>query len=58
MEAIDWIRKYLREASEEIILLGDEIKGMNLNRLISNPIQHPNQEFDEMEINVLKIKMK
>lgn len=30
---------------------------MNLNKLISNPIQHPNQEFDVIEIKVLKNKI-
>lgn len=35
-----------------------EINGINLRRLISNPIQHPNQELDEIEIKVLKNKIK
>lgn len=35
-----------------------EIRGIKLKRLISNPIQHPNQEFDEIEIKVLKNKIK
>lgn len=34
-----------------------EIRGIKLKRLISKPIQHPNQEFDEIEINVLKNKI-
>lgn len=34
-----------------------EIRGINLNKLISNPIQHPNQELEEIEINVLKNKI-
>lgn len=54
IEAIDWVRKYFNEASEDIILLVLEIRGINLKRLISKPIQHPNQEFEEMEIKVLK----
>lgn len=31
---------------------------MNLIRLISNPIQQPNHEFEEIEIIVLKNKIK
>lgn len=34
------------------------IKGINDNRLISNPIQAPNQELDEIVIKVLLIKVK
>jgi hypothetical protein len=30
---------------------------MNLNKLISRPIQHPNQELEEIEIKVLKNKI-
>lgn len=40
------------------ILLELEIKGINLRRLISNPIQQPNQELDEIEIKVLKNRVK
>lgn len=58
IEAIDWVRKYFIEASEESKLLGDEIRGINLNKLISKPIQQPNQELDEIEINVLKKTVK
>lgn len=57
IEAIDWIKKYFNEASEASKLLEFEIKGINLNKLISNPIQHPNQELEEIEISVLKIKI-
>lgn len=39
-------------------MLEFEIKGINLRRLISNPIQHPNQELEEIEIKVLKNKIK
>lgn len=56
IEAIDWVRKYFNEASEDKILL-IEIRGINLIKLISNPIQHPNQEFEEIEIKVLKNKI-
>lgn len=54
---MDWVRKYFKDASELSKLLGFDIRGINLNKLISSPIQHPNQEFDEIEIKVLKIKI-
>lgn len=57
IEAIDWVKKYFKEASEVNKLLECEIKGINLNKLISNPIQQPNHELDEIEIKVLKIKI-
>lgn len=57
MEAMAWVRKYFKDASEFNKLLELEIRGINLNRLISNPIQHPIQELDEIEIKVLKIKI-
>lgn len=57
-EAIDWIKKYFNEASELNKLLELEIRGINLRRLISNPIQQPNQELEEIEIKVLKNKIK
>lgn len=57
IEAIDWVIKYFKEASEVIRLLEFVIRGINLNKLISNPIQHPNQEFEEIEIKVLKNKI-
>lgn len=57
-DAIDCVRKYFNEASVENKLLELEIRGIKLKRLISNPIQHPNQEFDEIEIKVLKNKIK
>lgn len=52
------MRKYFKEASEDNKLLEKEIIGINLNKLISIPIQHPSQELDEIEINVLKNKIK
>lgn len=58
MEAIDWVKKYFNDASDINILLEFEIIGINLNKLISNPIQQPNHEFDEIEIKVLKNKIK
>lgn len=57
IEAIDWMRKYFKDASEENKFFELEIRGINLNRLISSPIQHPNHEFEEIEINVLKNKI-
>lgn len=33
------------------------MRGINLRRLISNPIQQPNHVLDEIEINVLKNKI-
>lgn len=57
IEAIDWVKKYFNEASLENILLELEIKGIKESKLISNPIQHPNQEFEEIEIIVLKNKI-
>lgn len=57
VEAIAWVKKYFNEASEDIILLEEEIKGINLNRFTSKPIQAPNQELAEMEIIVLKINI-
>lgn len=57
IEAIDCVKKYFNEASEFKRLLGLEIRGMKLNKLISRPIQQPNQEFAEIEIKVLKNKV-
>lgn len=58
IEAIDWVKKYFKAASEFNKLLELEIKGINLNKLISNPIQHPIQEVEVIVIKVLKIKIK
>lgn len=58
IDAIDWIKKYFREASDASKLKGEEIRGINLNKLISRPIQQPNQELDEIAINVLKKRIK
>lgn len=54
IEAIDWIRKYFNDASDENKFFELEIRGINLSKLISSPIQHPNHELEEIEINVLK----
>ena len=57
IEAIDWVKKYFKEASVVSKLLELVIRGINLKRLISNPIQQPNHELEEIEINVLKNKI-
>lgn len=57
IDAIDCVKKYFNEASVINKLLELEINGINLSRLISNPIQHPNHELDEIEIKLLKIKI-
>lgn len=57
IDAIDWVKKYFKEASDDNKLFEFEIRGINLNKLISNPIQQPNQEFAEIEIIVLKNKI-
>lgn len=57
IEAIDWVKKYFNEASEAKRLLELEIRGINLNKLISKPIQQPNHELEEIEIKVLIISI-
>lgn len=44
-----WIRKYLRDASEEYWFLLVEIKGINAIRFNSNPHHAPNQESDDID---------
>ena len=56
-EAKAWVKKYFKEASLDIKLLSF-IGGINDNKLISNPIQEPNQELAEIVIIVLIIKIK
>lgn len=56
-EANACVRKYLSEASFDIKLLS-LIRGIKDNKLISNPIQALNQEFAEIVIIVLIIKIK
>lgn len=56
-EARACVKKYFSEASEDIKLFVLIIKGINDNKLISNPIQAPNQEFDEMVIKVPPTKV-
>lgn len=57
IEAIDWVKKYFKDASEDIKLLDLEIRGINLIKLISKPIQAPNHELDEIEIKVLDMRI-
>lgn len=57
-EAKAWVRKYFNEASVDIKLFVLIIKGINDNKLISNPTQAPNQELEETVIIVLLIKVK
>lgn len=56
-EAIAWVKKYFNEASVDIKLLLF-IRGINDNKLISNPIQAPSQELDETVIIVPVIRIK
>lgn len=51
-EAKAWVKKYFKEASVDNKLFVSIIKGINDSKLISNPIQAPNQELEETEINV------
>lgn len=57
LDAKAWIKKYFKEASEEYRLLIFIIKGINDNKLISNPIQILNHEEEEILIIVPKIKV-
>lgn len=49
-EAKVWVKKYLIADSLERIFLLSIIRGINDNKLISNPIHIPSQEEDEIEI--------
>jgi hypothetical protein len=51
-EASAWVKKYLRAASVDNKLFVSIIKGIKDNKLISNPIQAPSQEFEEIAIRV------
>lgn len=55
-EANAWVKKYFNEASVDINLLS-LIRGIKDNKLISKPIQAPNQELAEIEIRVPTIKI-
>lgn len=58
IDAIDWTKKYFKEDSVDNKLLEREIIGINLNKLISNPIQQPKKLLEEIAIKVLKNKIK
>jgi hypothetical protein len=51
-EARAWVKKYFKEASVDSKLFVSIIKGIKDNKLISSPIQAPNQELEEIEIKV------
>lgn len=57
-DANAWVKKYFKEASVDIRLLLSFIRGINDNRLISNPIQALNHELEEIVIIVPNIKIK
>lgn len=51
-EAIVWERKYFKDDSEEYIFFVELNNGIIDNKLISNPIHIPIQEYEEIAINV------
>ena len=51
-EAKAWVIKYFNDDSDENILLTELNKGIIDNKLISNPIHIPIQEYEEIEIKV------
>lgn len=51
-EAKAWVKKYFKAASVENWLFLLDIRGIKDKRLISNPIQAPNQVEAEMVIKV------
>lgn len=53
VDAKAWVKKYFKEASVDIkLFLLSLIRGIKDNKLISRPIQAPNQELDVTVINV------
>ena len=58
VEARAWIRKYFRADSDKNEFGLVVIRGINDIRFISNPIQAPNQEEEEIEIRVPEINVK
>lgn len=54
LEAIAWVKKYFKEASEENKLFNFIVKGIKDKRLISKPIQTLNHEEEETLIIVPK----
>jgi hypothetical protein len=51
-EASACVKKYFNEASVDNKLFVSIIKGIKDNKLISNPIQAPNHELEEIAIKV------
>ena len=56
LEAIAWIKKYFKDASEEKELFSFIDKGIKERRLIAKPIQILNQEVEEILIIVPKTR--
>jgi len=57
-EAKAWVKKYFNLLSDVIrFFLPSFIKGINESKLISNPIQAPNQELEEIVIKVPEINI-
>lgn len=54
LEAKAWVRKYFNDASEENKLFNFIVKGINDNKLISNPIQILNHDDEQILIIVPK----
>lgn len=57
VEAIAWVIKYFRAASEGKIFFEFFIRGIKDNKLISNPIHILIHEYEEMVISVLRINL-
>jgi len=53
-EATAWVKKYLIAVSVDLKLRSLKIKGINLIRLISRPIQQRIHELDDTAIKVPK----
>ena len=56
-EASACVKKYFKEASDDIKLFVLIIKGINDNKLISNPIHAPSQDVDEIVTSVPLIRV-
>lgn len=56
-DAMAWVMKYLEILSDEYLLLGVFISAINLNKLISSPIHEQNQDIDEIDISLPRIKV-
>lgn len=55
-EAIAWVKKYFKAASEDRTFEVLEINGMKERRLISKAIHAENQDPEDITINVLSIR--